>query len=63
MKAALPPDGTLVLDVSRMLPGAVLARTLVDLGARVDLRWGHDERSVTASLQIDPVVVALALGM
>lgn len=35
MKAALPLDGTVVLDVSRMLPGAVLARTLVDLGARV----------------------------
>lgn len=31
----LPLEGTLVLDASRMLPGAVLARTLVDLGARV----------------------------
>ena len=28
-------DGVLVLDLSRMLPGAVLVRQLVDLGARV----------------------------
>lgn len=35
MTASLPLEGTIVLDVSRMLPGAVLARTLVDLGARV----------------------------
>lgn len=33
--ADLPLAGTLVLDVSRMLPGAVLARCLLDLGARV----------------------------
>jgi alpha-methylacyl-CoA racemase len=32
---ALPLAGVTVLDVSRMLPGAVLARSLVDLGARV----------------------------
>jgi crotonobetainyl-CoA:carnitine CoA-transferase CaiB-like acyl-CoA transferase len=31
----LPLAGITVLDASRMLPGAVLARTLVDLGARV----------------------------
>jgi alpha-methylacyl-CoA racemase len=31
----LPLAGIIVLDASRMLPGAVLARTLVDLGARV----------------------------
>jgi crotonobetainyl-CoA:carnitine CoA-transferase CaiB-like acyl-CoA transferase len=31
----LPLDGITVVDASRMLPGAVLARTLVDLGARV----------------------------
>lgn len=31
----LPLSGTLVLDLSRMLPGAVLVRSLVDLGARV----------------------------
>lgn len=31
----LPLAGTVVLDVSRMLPGAVLARCLLDLGARV----------------------------
>jgi alpha-methylacyl-CoA racemase len=28
-------EGTLVLDLSRMLPGAVLARQLIDLGARL----------------------------
>ena len=32
---ALPLAGTTILDVSRMLPGAVLARSLLDLGARV----------------------------
>jgi crotonobetainyl-CoA:carnitine CoA-transferase CaiB-like acyl-CoA transferase len=31
----LPLDGILVLDLSRMLPGAVLARQLIDLGARL----------------------------
>jgi len=31
----LPLEGTLVLDLSRMLPGAVLARQLIDLGARL----------------------------
>ena len=30
-----PLEGTLVLDLSRMLPGAVLARQLLDLGARL----------------------------
>jgi len=33
--ADLPLAGTTILDVSRMLPGAVLARSLLDLGARV----------------------------
>ena len=32
---SLPLAGTLVLDLSRMLPGAVLARHLIDLGARL----------------------------
>lgn len=31
----LPLDGVVVIDASRMLPGAVLVRMLVDLGARV----------------------------
>jgi crotonobetainyl-CoA:carnitine CoA-transferase CaiB-like acyl-CoA transferase len=31
----LPLEGMVVLDLSRMLPGAVLARQLVDLGARL----------------------------
>jgi alpha-methylacyl-CoA racemase len=30
-----PLDGILVLDLTRMLPGAVLARQLIDLGARL----------------------------
>jgi alpha-methylacyl-CoA racemase len=34
-KEPLPLEGMIVLDASRMLPGAVLARTLLDLGARV----------------------------
>ena len=34
-KAPLPLEGILVLDLSRMLPGAVLARQLIDLGARL----------------------------
>ena len=34
-QAALPLAGITILDVSRMLPGAVLARSLLDLGARV----------------------------
>lgn len=32
---SLPLDGTLIIDASRMLPGAVLARRLLDLGARL----------------------------
>ncbi len=32
---SLPLEGVLVLDLSRMLPGAVLARQLLDLGARL----------------------------
>jgi crotonobetainyl-CoA:carnitine CoA-transferase CaiB-like acyl-CoA transferase len=35
MTSPLALSGTLVLDASRMLPGAVLVRTLLDLGARV----------------------------
>ena len=31
----LPLEGTLVVDVSRLLPGGVLARQLLDLGARL----------------------------
>lgn len=33
--APLPLDGIVVLDATRMLPGAVLVRMLLDLGARV----------------------------
>ncbi|MFZ5785471.1 MAG: CoA transferase, partial [Acidobacteriota bacterium] len=32
-RRVLPLDGVNVLDLTRMLPGAVLARTLIDLGA------------------------------
>ncbi|EDM80739.1 Alpha-methylacyl-CoA racemase [Plesiocystis pacifica SIR-1] len=37
MSAAAPPplDGLLVVDCTRLVPGAVLARTLLDLGARL----------------------------
>ncbi|NVB42100.1 CoA transferase [Pseudenhygromyxa sp. WMMC2535] len=36
MSAAPPPlEGVLVIDCSRMVPGAVLARGLIDLGARL----------------------------
>ena len=35
VEAPLPLEGVLVLDLSRMLPGAVLARQLIDLGARL----------------------------
>ena len=31
----LPLTGTLILDASRMLPGAVLARMLIELGGRL----------------------------
>jgi crotonobetainyl-CoA:carnitine CoA-transferase CaiB-like acyl-CoA transferase len=32
---SLPLDGVVVVDVSRMLPGGILARQLIDLGARL----------------------------
>ena len=37
MKSAITPplEGILVLDLSRMIPGAMLARQLIDLGARL----------------------------
>ena len=35
VRSELPLEGMLVVDVSRMLPGAVLARQLIDLGARL----------------------------
>jgi alpha-methylacyl-CoA racemase len=35
MTEASPLEGLLVVDLTRMLPGAVLVRSLVDLGARV----------------------------
>jgi crotonobetainyl-CoA:carnitine CoA-transferase CaiB-like acyl-CoA transferase len=34
-QAELPLEGVMVVDVSRMLPGGVLARQLLDLGARL----------------------------
>ena len=34
-RSSLPLEGVLVVDLSRMLPGAVLARQLLDLGARL----------------------------
>jgi alpha-methylacyl-CoA racemase len=35
LEPSLPLDGMLVVDCSRMVPGAVLARNLLDLGARL----------------------------
>ena len=35
MQPELPLEGTVVLDVSRLLPGGILARQLLDLGARL----------------------------
>lgn len=56
----LPLAGHLVLDTSRMLPGAVLVRMLVDLGARVikveDPRMGDPMRAAM------PVVDGIGAG-
>ncbi len=58
--AACPLDGVVVLDLSRMLPGAVLARRLMDLGARVvkveDPSGGDPMRAVP------PLVDGIGIG-
>jgi crotonobetainyl-CoA:carnitine CoA-transferase CaiB-like acyl-CoA transferase len=59
---SLPLDGLLVVDLSRMLPGAVLARQLLDLGARLikieDPDGGDPMRQVPP--QIDGVGIGFA---
>ncbi len=57
---ALPLAGVTVLDVSRMLPGAVLARSLVDLGARVIKI--EDPRSGDLMRLAPPLVGGIGVG-
>lgn len=61
-KQELPLEGVLVLDCSRMLPGAVLARLLLDLGARLikveDPQGGDPMRQVAP--QVDGIGAAFA---
>ena len=58
----LPLEGVVVLDLSRMLPGAVLARQLLDLGARLikveDPDGGDPMRQVPP--QVDGIGVGFA---
>ena len=60
MPRPAPLDGITIVDVSRMLPGAVLARCLLDLGARLikveDPRGGDPMRSSP------PIVDGLGAG-
>jgi crotonobetainyl-CoA:carnitine CoA-transferase CaiB-like acyl-CoA transferase len=56
----LPLAGHLVLDTSRMLPGAVLVRMLVDLGARVIKV--EDPRAGDPMRQSPPVVDGIGAG-
>ncbi len=56
----LPLAGVTVLDVSRMLPGAVLARSLVDLGARVIKI--EDPRSGDLMRLAPPLVGGIGVG-
>ena len=57
-----PLDGLLVVDLSRMLPGAVLARQLIDLGARLlkveDPKGGDPMRLMPP--QVDGIGVGFA---
>lgn len=57
---ALPLAGITVVDVSRMLPGAVLARSLVDLGARVIKI--EDPRSGDLMRMAPPLVGGIGVG-
>ncbi len=57
---ALPLAGITVLDVSRMLPGAVLARSLLDLGARVIKV--EDPRSGDLMRLAPPLVGGIGVG-
>jgi alpha-methylacyl-CoA racemase len=55
-----PLDGMLVLDLSRMLPGAVLARVLLDLGAR--LVKVEDPEGGDVMRHVSPLVGGLGTG-
>lgn len=55
-----PLDGLLVLDLSRMLPGAVLARQLIDLGAR--LIKVEDPDGGDPMRQVPPQVDGVGIG-
>ncbi|MEZ4384589.1 MAG: CaiB/BaiF CoA-transferase family protein [Nannocystaceae bacterium] len=56
----LPLDGVVVVDVSRMLPGAVLARMLLDLGAR--LIKVEDPRTGDLMRYTPPLVDGVGVG-
>jgi crotonobetainyl-CoA:carnitine CoA-transferase CaiB-like acyl-CoA transferase len=60
LDASLPLTGVVVLDASRMLPGAVLARQLVDLGARV-IRV-EDPRGGDPMRLMPPIVGGVGVG-
>jgi alpha-methylacyl-CoA racemase len=55
-----PLEGMLVLDLSRMLPGAVLARILLDLGAR--LVKVEDPESGDVMRHVPPLVGGVGTG-
>lgn len=55
-----PLDGLLVVDLSRMLPGAVLARQLIDLGAR--LVKVEDPNGGDPMRQVPPQVEGVGIG-
>jgi alpha-methylacyl-CoA racemase len=57
---SLPLAGITVIDVSRMLPGAVLVRSLVDLGARVIKI--EDPRSGDLMRLAPPLVGGIGVG-
>jgi len=56
----LPLEGLLVVDLSRMLPGAVLARQLLDLGAR--LIKVEDPQGGDPMRQVPPQVDGVGIG-
>jgi crotonobetainyl-CoA:carnitine CoA-transferase CaiB-like acyl-CoA transferase len=56
----LPLEGVLVVDLSRMLPGAVLARQLLDLGAR--LVKVEDPQGGDPMRQVPPLVDGIGVG-
>ena len=56
----LPLKGVLVVDLSRMLPGAVLARQLIDLGAR--LIKVEDPQGGDPMRQVPPLADGVGVG-